>query len=110
MERIAGEGVGQETTSMGKVVFASFIGTAIEFYDFYIYGTAAALVFGGVFFPEYSSVAETLAAFATFAVAFFARPLGAVVFGHYGDRVGRKAMLSFSLLPSRIGGGGGDCA
>jgi MHS family shikimate/dehydroshikimate transporter-like MFS transporter len=98
MERIAGEGVGQETTSMGKVAFASFIGTAIEFYDFYIYGTAAALVFGGVFFPEFSSAAGTLAAFATFAVAFFARPLGAVVFGHYGDRVGRKAMLIFSLL------------
>ena len=52
MERIAGEGVGQETTSMGKVAFASFTGTAVEFYDFYMYGTAAALVFGGVFFPE----------------------------------------------------------
>lgn len=88
MERVAGGGVGQETTSMGKVAFASFIGTAIEFYDFYIYGTAAALVFGGVFFPEFSDAAGTLAAFATFAV----------VFGHYGDRVGRKAMLIFSLL------------
>ena len=98
MERIAGENAGRETTSMGKVAFASFIGTAIEFYDFYIYGTAAALVFGGVFFPEFSGAAGTLAAFATFAVAFFARPLGAVVFGHYGDRVGRKAMLIFSLL------------
>lgn len=83
---------------MGKVAFASFIGTAIEFYDFYIYGTAAALVFGGVFFPEFSGAEGTLAAFATFAVAFFARPLGAVIFGHYGDRVGRKAMLIFSLL------------
>lgn len=83
---------------MGKVAFASFIGTAIEFYDFYIYGTAAALVLGGVFFPEFSDAAGTLAAFATFAVAFFARPLGAVVFGHYGDRVGRKAILIFSLL------------
>lgn len=89
---------GREATPMGKVAFASFIGTAIEFYDFYIYGTAAALVLGGAFFPEFSEAAGTLAAFATFAVAFFARPVGGVVFGHYGDRVGRKAMLIFSLL------------
>ena len=98
MERVAGEDVGRETTSMGKVAFASFIGTAIEFYDFYIYGTAAALVLGGAFFPEFSDAAGTLAAFATFAVAFFARPVGGVVFGHYGDRVGRKAMLVITLL------------
>jgi metabolite-proton symporter len=90
--------VGLETTSMGKVAFASFIGTAIEFYDFYIYGTAAALVLGGAFFPEFSETAGTLAAFATFAVAFFARPVGGIVFGHFGDRVGRKAMLISSLL------------
>ncbi|MBA2343465.1 MAG: MFS transporter, partial [Rubrobacter sp.] len=83
---------------MGKVAFASFIGTAIEFYDFYIYGTAAALVFGGVFFPEFAAATETLASFATFAVAFFARPLGAVFFGHFGDRLGRKTMLISSLL------------
>jgi MFS family permease len=98
LERVAGEDVGRETTSMGKVAFASFIGTAIEFYDFYIYGTAAALVLGGAFFPEFSETAGTLAAFATFAVAFFARPVGGVVFGHFGDRVGRKAMLITSLL------------
>lgn len=98
MERVGGEGLGRGTTSMGKVAFASFIGTAIEFYDFYIYGTAAALVFGGVFFPEFAAATGTLASFATFAVAFFARPLGAVVFGHFGDRVGRKAMLIVSLL------------
>lgn len=98
MERTAGDDIGQESTPMGKVAFASFIGTAIEFYDFYIYGTAAALVLGGVFFPEFSETAGTLAAFATFAVAFFARPLGAVIFGHYGDRIGRKKMLIFSLL------------
>ena len=83
---------------MGKVAFASFIGTAIEFYDFYIYGTAAALVFGSVFFPEFAAATGTLASFATFAVAFFARPLGAVFFGHFGDRVGRKTMLIVSLL------------
>jgi MFS family permease len=83
---------------MGKVAFASFIGTAIEFYDFYIYETAAALVLGGAFFPEFSETAGTLAAFATFAVGFAARPLGGIVFGHFGDRVGRKAMLIVSLL------------
>jgi metabolite-proton symporter len=98
MVRLAGENIGQETTSMGKIAFASFIGTAIEFYDFYIYGTAAALVLGGVFFPEATPLRGTLLAFATFAVGFAARPLGGIVFGHYGDRVGRKAMLIFSLL------------
>src|ERR671933_707262 len=98
MERLAGENIGQEATSMGKIGFASFIGTAIEFYDFYIYGTAAALVLGGVFFPESTPLRGTLLAFATFAVGFAARPLGGIVFGHYGDRVGRKAMLLFSLL------------
>ncbi len=65
MERLAGENIGQETTSMGKIAFASFIGTAIEFYDFYIYGTAAALVLGGVFFPEATPLRGTLLAFAT---------------------------------------------
>ncbi|MGI8910852.1 MAG: MFS transporter [Rubrobacteraceae bacterium] len=98
MERVGGQELGRETTSMGKVAFASFIGTAIEFYDFYIYGTAAALVFGGVFFPEFAAATGTMASFATFAVAFFARPLGAVIFGHFGDRLGRKAMLIVSLL------------
>lgn len=83
---------------MRKIAFASFVGTAIEFYDFYIYGTAAALVLGSIFFPEFSTAAGTLAAFATFAVAFVARPLGGAVFGHFGDRIGRKAMLIFSLL------------
>ncbi len=98
MENTASAGSREAPTSMRKVAFASFIGTAIEFYDFYIYGTAAALVLGGVFFPEFSAAAGTLAAFATFAVAFFARPLGGVLFGHYGDRLGRKKMLIFSLL------------
>lgn len=83
---------------MRKVAFASFIGTAIEFYDFYIYGTAAALVLGGAFFPDFDETAGTLAAFATFAVGFAARPLGGIVFGHFGDRIGRKAMLIVSLL------------
>ncbi|WP_158882213.1 MFS transporter [Amycolatopsis anabasis] len=81
-----------------RIAVASFIGTAIEFYDFYIYGTAAALVFGKLFFPTFSALAGTLAAFATFGVGFVARPVGAVVFGHFGDRIGRKAMLIASLL------------
>jgi len=90
LERVAGDNVGRETTSVGKVAFASFIGTAIEFYDFYIYGTAAALVLAGAFFPEFSETAGTLAAFATFAVAFFARPVGGVVFGHFGAASGAR--------------------
>ena len=98
MEKLADEDVRRETREIRKVAFASFTGTAIEFYDFYIYGTAAALVLGAIFFPEFSPAAGTLAAFATFAVAFVARPLGGVFFGHFGDRVGRKAMLIFSLL------------
>ncbi|HET7480725.1 MAG TPA: MFS transporter [Rubrobacteraceae bacterium] len=97
MEKLAGVEIGQQAP-MKKIAFASFIGTAIEFYDFYIYGTAAALVFGGVFFPDLSPVAGTLASFATFGVAFLARPLGGALFGHFGDRLGRKAMLIFSLL------------
>ena len=97
MERLGGEGVGQ-TSSIRQVAVASFIGTAIEWYDFFLYGTAAALVFGQLFFPEFSSTAGTLAAFSTYAVGFAARPLGGVVFGHFGDRVGRKTMLVLSLL------------
>jgi metabolite-proton symporter len=81
-----------------KVAFASFIGTAIEWYDFFIFGTAAALVFGNAFFPSLSPLSGTLAAFATFGVAFVSRPAGAIVFGHFGDRIGRKKMLVFSLM------------
>jgi MHS family shikimate/dehydroshikimate transporter-like MFS transporter len=97
MERIGGEGEGQ-TSSIRQVALASFIGTAIEWYDFFLYGTAAALIFGELFFPEFSSTAGTLAAFSTYAVGFAARPLGGIVFGHYGDKIGRKAMLILSLL------------
>src|SRR5215208_567790 len=97
MERVGGEGEGQ-TSSIRQVALASFIGTAIEWYDFFLYGTAAALIFGELFFPEFSSTAGTLAAFSTYAVGFAARPLGGIVFGHYGDKIGRKAMLILSLL------------
>jgi len=87
-----------EKTSMRRVAFASCAGTTIEFYDFFIYGTAAALVFPTVFFPALGAAAGTVASFATFAVAFFARPVGAVLFGHFGDRIGRKKTLISTLL------------
>ncbi|WBL19884.1 MULTISPECIES: MFS transporter [Citricoccus] len=82
-----------------KVLSASLVGTAIEWYDFFIYGSAAALIFGPQFFPaDDNPVVGTLAAFATFAVGFLARPLGGLLMGHYGDRIGRKAMLMVSML------------
>ncbi|TDD90009.1 MFS transporter [Saccharopolyspora karakumensis] len=84
--------------SLRRVAIASCAGTTIEFYDFFIYGTAAALVFPKVFFPALGPAAGTVASFATFAVAFFARPVGAVLFGHYGDRLGRKRTLISTLL------------
>ncbi len=84
--------------SITRIALASFIGTTIEFYDFYIYGMAAALVIGPVFFPGDSPATQALSAFLTFAVAFLARPLGAILFGHFGDRKGRKATLVTSLL------------
>ncbi|PZG23732.1 MFS transporter [Nonomuraea aridisoli] len=77
---------------------ASFVGTSIEWYDYYIFGTAAALAFGTLFFPQASSAAGTLAAFATFAVGFVARPLGGAIIGHFGDRIGRKSMLILTLV------------
>jgi MFS family permease len=85
-------------TDVRRVALASAIGTTIEWYDFFIYGTAAAVVFGPQFFPQVSEVAGRLAAFATFAVGFIARPLGGIVIGHFGDRVGRKSMLVWSLM------------
>lgn len=85
----------QSTT---RVVLASFIGTTIEWYDFFLYGTASALVFGKLFFTTLDPFAATMASFATYAVGFFARPLGGVVFGHYGDKLGRKSMLVTTLM------------
>ncbi|MFD5076765.1 MFS transporter [Streptomyces sp. NPDC058371] len=84
--------------SMLRLAAASLAGTAIEFYDFFVYGTAAALVLGPLFFPTFSPLAGTLAAFGTFAVGFVARPLGSVLFGHIGDRRGRRPVLVASLL------------
>jgi metabolite-proton symporter len=77
---------------------ASFVGTAIEWYDFFLYGTAAALVFSRLFFPNVDPLIGTLSSFGTFAVGFVARPLGGAVFGHFGDRLGRKSMLIYSLV------------
>ena len=91
-------GVEPERTNIVKVVFASLIGTAVEWYDFFLYGSAAALVFGALFFPESEPATATLLAFGTYALGFVARPLGGIVFGHFGDRVGRKKMLVVSLF------------
>ncbi|MGE5565131.1 MAG: MFS transporter [Parcubacteria group bacterium] len=81
-----------------RILAASLVGTAVEFYDFYIYATAASLVFGPLFFPKASASAQLMSAYATFALAFIARPVGAVFFGHFGDRTGRKSTLVASLL------------
>jgi metabolite-proton symporter len=86
----------------GQVLFASLIGTTIEFFDFYIYATAAVLVFPRLFFPKEDPMSATLASLATFAIAFFARPFGSALFGHFGDRIGRKATLVAALLTMGI--------
>ena len=86
------------TGSIRSVAFASFVGTTIEWYDFFLYGTASALVFNQLFFPTFDPLAGTLASFATYAVGFAARPIGGIVIGHYGDRIGRKSMLVLTLM------------
>jgi metabolite-proton symporter len=85
-------------TPLRRVVMASLIGTTIEWYDFFLYNSAAALVFNRLFFPDYDPLTGTLLAFATFALGFVARPIGGIVFGHYGDRIGRKRLLMLSLI------------
>ena len=87
-----------QTTPLRRVVMASLIGTTIEWYDFFLYGTAAALVFNRLFFPSYDPLTGTLLAFATYAVGFVARPVGGIVFGYFGDRIGRKRLLMLTLL------------
>ena len=89
---------GLGSASIRRVAFASFLGTAIEWYDFFLYGTAAALIFPKLFFPQFSPLAGKLASFATFGVGLIARPVGGLVFGHFGDRVGRKSMLVITLV------------
>jgi metabolite-proton symporter len=85
-------------SSVRRIIAASLIGTSLEWYDFFIYGTAAALVFNELFFPSFEPLVGTLLAFATYAVGFVARPLGGVVFGHYGDKIGRKNVLVATLI------------
>jgi metabolite-proton symporter len=88
----------EEKTPLRRVVMASMIGTTIEWYDFFLYGSAAALVFNKLFFPEFDPLTGTLLAFATYALGFIARPVGGIVFGHFGDRIGRKQLLMLSLV------------
>ncbi|MFE1075099.1 MFS transporter [Streptomyces sp. NPDC058783] len=88
----------KKPAGLHKVVAASLVGTTIEWYDYFLYGSAAALVFGRVFFPESDPLTGTLLSFLTYAIGFAARPVGAVVFGHFGDRLGRKKLLVISLL------------
>ena len=90
--------MGDRRTPLLRVVLASLIGTTIEWYDFFLYGTAAALIFNRLFFPSFDPLTGTLLAFATYAVGFVARPIGGIVFGHFGDRIGRKKLLMVSLV------------
>ena len=94
----SGESPPRQPSSIRKVIVASLIGTSLEWYDFFIYGTAAALVFNKLFFPSFEPLVGTLLAFTTYAVGFVARPLGGVMFGHYGDKLGRKNVLVVTLL------------
>src|SRR3984893_13568828 len=100
IESHAGTHVGSHTSinKPRQVLFASLIGTTIEFFDFYIYATAAVLVFPALFFPSTDPASATLASLATFASAFLARPVGSALFGHFGDRIGRKTTLVAALL------------
>lgn len=102
MPNESGETTTEQTSGpsprVGRVVLASFVGTMIEWYDFFLYGTAAALVFDRLFFPSDNEFVSRMAAFGSFAIGFFMRPLGGIIFGHFGDRIGRKAMLVTTLM------------
>lgn len=98
----AERGLGAALRAKRRILASAFVGTTIEWYDFYLYGTASALVFGKQFFPDASPLVAVLASFATYAVGFIARPLGGVISGHLGDRIGRKALLIASLLTMGI--------
>src|SRR5690349_23698425 len=90
-------------SKLRRVLLASAVGSALEWYDFFIYGTAAALVFGDLFFPKVDPTTGTLLSFATFGVGFVARPFGGMVFGHLGDRIGCKRVLVLTLLLGGVG-------
>src|SRR5213083_1272244 len=102
MERASPAATSRPLNSPSQVLFASLIGTTIEFFDFYIYATAAVLVFPRLFFPASDPASAVLASLATFAIAFVARPIGSAVFGHFGDRIGRKTTLVAALLTMGI--------
>ncbi|PWL64859.1 MAG: MFS transporter, partial [Desulfovibrionaceae bacterium] len=87
----------RERNNLRRVVLSSLVGAVIEWYDFFLYGVVAGLVFNKLFFPEFSEGVGTILAFATFAVGFVARPLGGMIFGHFGDKIGRKKMLILTL-------------
>src|SRR3979490_3101683 len=93
MSAASAERAARPPSSVRRVVVASLVGTSLEWYDFFIYGTAAALVFNKLFFPSFDPLVGTLLAFTTYAVGFIARPLGGIVFGHYGDKGGGKNVL-----------------
>jgi MFS transporter, MHS family, shikimate and dehydroshikimate transport protein len=97
VERLSGEHMGR-VSSIRQVAIASLVGTALEWYDYFLYGTAAALIFNELFFPEADPLMGTLLAFATFGVGFGTRPIGGLVFGHFGDKIGRKGMLVITLM------------
>src|SRR5580658_724772 len=94
----ATEAPARPRSSLQQVVLASLIGTTIEWYDFFLYGTAAALVFGPLFFPKSDPLTGILQAFLTYSLGFVARPIGGIAFGHFGDRIGRKRLLMASLV------------
>jgi len=98
VESVSSRSDAQHSAELRKAVIAATVGTTIEWYDFFIYGTAAGLVFGKLYFPNQEPLAATLAAFATYFVGFVGRPIGAAIFGHYGDRIGRKATLIATLM------------
>jgi len=94
----SGLSASEHSRQLRKAVIASTIGTTIEWYDFFIYGTAAGLIFGKLYFPNENPLTATLAAFGTYFIGFASRPIGAAIFGHYGDRIGRKGTLIATLL------------
>jgi MHS family shikimate/dehydroshikimate transporter-like MFS transporter len=102
-EDVNAAGVPDDYAGLNRVVWSSIIGTAVEWYDFLLYGAATALVFNKIFFPAGDPALGTIAAFGTYAVGFLARPLGAAIFGHFGDRVGRKAMLAITIIVMGLG-------
>ncbi|MFT3995988.1 MAG: MFS transporter, partial [Asticcacaulis sp.] len=102
MSQSASASPARPVNSPAQVLIASLIGTTIEFFDFYVYTTAAVLIFPSLFFPTSDPTSALLQSFATFSIAFFARPIGAMVFGHFGDRIGRKATLVAALLTMGI--------